>query len=121
MSKDFNSFLKGLAIGAVAGAAAGLLLAPKSGAETREDLKELALKAKEKTQDLYIQARKSVERKVRAVKKLGEKIDEKKYSQFVEEIVDEYKNKELLSSDAAKKLGRQLRSDWKDVKKAITA
>ena len=31
-------FLAGIGVGALIGAAAGLLLAPKSGAETREDL-----------------------------------------------------------------------------------
>ncbi len=121
MSKEVNSFLTGLAVGAIAGATAGLLLAPKSGAETREDLRKLAEEAKKKTQDTYTQARESLERKVKAVKKLGRKIDETKYSQLVEEIVDEYKSKELLSSESAKNLGKQLKNDWTNVKKAIAA
>ncbi len=121
MSKEFNSFLSGLLVGTLAGATAGLLLAPKSGVETREDIKKLAGDVKEKTQDVYSQARKSLERKVKAVKNLGEKIDEKKYSKFVDEIVSEYKDKELLNSETAKNLGKQLKKDWTTIKKAITA
>ena len=121
MSKDFNSFMTGLAVGALAGTAAGILLAPKSGVETREDIKHFAGDVRDRTQDLYTRARNSVQRKVKSLKDLGEKIDETKYSKLVEEVVDEYKQKDLLSSESAKDLGNQLKKDWTTVKKAIAA
>jgi gas vesicle protein len=121
MSNDTNSFFKGLATGAIVGAVAGILLAPKSGEETREDIKKIAENIKEKATDVYSEARGKVEKKVKSLKALGEKIDEKKYSSLVSEIVDEYKSKDVLSSDAAKKLGTQLKKDWTTVKKAVAA
>ncbi len=121
MSKEFNSFLTGLLVGTVAGATAGLLLAPKSGEETRKDIQKLGVDVKSKTEDVYTQAKKSLDKKVKAIKNLGKKIDETKYSQLVEEIVDEYKKKELLNSETAKNLGKQLKKDWNTVKKAIAA
>lgn len=121
MSKETNSFMKGLAFGAVAGAVAGILLAPKSGEETRKDLQDLAEGFKDRAIDTYSEARKKVEKKAKSLKQLGEKIDEKKYGTLVNEVVDEYKSKDILSSDSAKKLGTQLKRDWTKVKKAITA
>ncbi len=121
MSKDINSFMTGLVVGALAGTAAGILMAPKSGAETREDIKQFAGDVRDRTLDMYTKARKSVERKVKSLKDLGEKIDETKYSKLVEEVVDEYKQKDLLSSEAAKDLGKQLKKDWTTVKKAVAA
>ena len=44
-----GKFLGGFAIGAVIGAVAGILLAPKSGAETREMLGDMASDLAEKT------------------------------------------------------------------------
>ena len=119
MSKEMNSFLKGLGFGVVAGAIAGVLLAPKSGKETREDIQKLATDLKGKAEDLYADAKKKLDKKVKAVKDLGKKIDEKKYTTLVNEIVDEYKSKDLLTSDSAKKLGSQLKREWTTVKKAF--
>ena len=119
MSKETNSFLKGLGLGVVAGAVTGILLAPKSGKETREDIKKVATDIKGKAEDIYSDAKKKLEKKVKAVKDLGNKIDEKKYSSLVNEIVDEYKSKDVLTSDSAKKLGTQLKKDWTTVKKAF--
>ncbi len=121
MSKETDSFIKGLAIGAVAGAVAGILFAPKAGVETRKDIQQLAENVRDKAVDIYSEARKKVEKKAKSLKALGEKIDEKKYSTIVNEIVDEYKSKDILSSDSAKKLGTQLKKDWTAVKKAITS
>ena len=121
MSKETESFIKGLAIGAISGAVAGILFAPKAGAETRKDIQDFAENVKDKAVDTYSEARKKVEKKVKSMKALGEKIDEKKYSAIVNEIVDEYKSKDILSSDSAKKLGTQLKKDWTTVKKAITS
>lgn len=44
-----KKFIIGAAIGAAAGVAAGVLTAPKSGKETREDLKIKAAELKEET------------------------------------------------------------------------
>jgi gas vesicle protein len=44
-----SSTLAGLVIGALAGAGAMLLLAPKSGKETREDIRQRALELREQT------------------------------------------------------------------------
>jgi len=44
--KKKNSFAKGTLIGALAGATAGILFAPKSGKETRKDISDAAVKAK---------------------------------------------------------------------------
>ena len=44
MSKTKQRFSVGLIVGAVAGLVAGLLTAPKSGKETREDIKNTAVK-----------------------------------------------------------------------------
>lgn len=53
-SDDSNAMLyllAGVGIGAIIGAAAGLLLAPKSGPEIREDLAEKFKELKTKTED----------------------------------------------------------------------
>lgn len=121
MSKETNSFLKGLAFGAVVGAVAGVLLAPKSGEETRKDIQKLAVNLKEKATDVYSEARMKVEKKAKSLKALGKKIDEKKYASLVNEIVDEYRKKDVLGSDSAKKLATQLKKDWSVVKKAIVS
>ncbi len=54
---DFYSFLGGLLFGAVAGAAAGMLLAPKSGVETRRDLKEKAEEVYDRGREMYAEQR----------------------------------------------------------------
>ncbi len=68
MSSSTDDFFKGLLFGAVIGATAGILLAPKSGLETRSDIKKLALDMSDKSQDVYFKARKQVERKVKDIK-----------------------------------------------------
>lgn len=51
----------GLVLGAAVGVAAGMLLAPKSGKETRDDIVAKATEAQEKTQELMEQTRDRVE------------------------------------------------------------
>lgn len=114
-----ESFFKGLIAGALGGAIAGLLLAPKSGEETREDIKKLAVDIKDKAVDTYEKARGEVEKKIEQVKKAGEKIDEGKYKRIVAEVVEEFKSDAKVSSSAAKKLGEQLSSDWEMVRKSL--
>lgn len=59
---DSRDFLKGLIIGGLIGAAAGILFAPKSGRETREDISR-------KTQDLLTRAKEEYETAVEKSKK----------------------------------------------------
>lgn len=46
------NFLAGIGLGALVGAAAALLMAPKSGAETREDLKKAVQDLSKSTEEL---------------------------------------------------------------------
>jgi gas vesicle protein len=118
-NNNAESFMKGLLFGTVAGVVAGILLAPKSGAETREDIKKLAEELKDKAEDAYAKARREVERKIAQVKKAGGKIDETKYKALVTEVVDEFKRDAEVTSSAAQKLAEQLKADWSMVKKEL--
>ena len=111
----------GVAVGTLVGAAAGVLLAPKSGKETREDIKKLAKKTKDQSIKLFEKAKKEVEKKLMNVKKAGKKIDGEEYKKIVAEIVDSFKDSGEVTSEAAKKLGEQLKEDWGRVKKQIAA
>lgn len=110
------SFIKGLFMGAIAGAAAGVLLAPKSGEETRKDLKKMAKEYQDKANDMYGATKKMLEKKLDNLKKVGSKIDESKYTDLVNEVVEEVKNDGTVTAEAAKKLGEQLKKDWNMVK-----
>lgn len=57
------------AAGAAVGAAVALLLAPKSGEEMREELKDLAQDATKRAQDYCEQVKKDLEEAAAAVKK----------------------------------------------------
>ncbi len=50
---NFGSFLMGFTVGALAGAIVSLLMAPQSGEETRQVLKEKAIELKEKGAETY--------------------------------------------------------------------
>lgn len=115
------SFLKGALVGAVAGAVAGILFAPKSGTETREDIKKLALEIGDKGKDMYMQARKKVLSMVKELKDAGKKIDKEKYDELVNEALLEIKNDFAVTGDVSKRIGMQLREDWEEVKEALKA
>jgi gas vesicle protein len=119
MQNSTESFFKGLIVGAIGGAVAGILLAPKSGEETREDIKKLAVDLKDKAEDVYSKARKEVDKKIAQIKRAGEKLDEGKYKALVSEVVEEFKQDAEVTSSVAKRLGEQLRADWGMVKKEV--
>lgn len=121
MHKRKGGFLKGILFGALAGATAGVLFAPKSGKETREDL---AVKAKElstQANKFYSNAKAALEVKLKELKKVGETIDKSQYTSLVDEVVKEVKKDGEVTKDAAKKLGTQLKEDWKKVSGALKA
>jgi len=127
--------------GIAAGAIGGLLLAPKSGKETREDLKKLVMKltkevegtvksTKEKVEEVFGEAsdqamekykeiKSMVMNKVAEVKTAGKEIDKEKYVAIVEKVVDEYKSDLNTTKNGAIKLISQLKKDWEKIKKAL--
>jgi len=81
MSDRIGDFLKGLVIGGLAGAVIGILYAPKSGKETREEIgkkaEELLVKAKEEYEQALEKSRKTYETAVSRLKKIEEAAREK--------------------------------------------
>ena len=113
------SFLKGIFIGAIAGAVAGILLAPKSGAETREDIKKLAVDLGDKANELYTKAVSVLKDRLDSLKEAGKQINQERYLELVTEVVDEIKKDGLVTADAAKKISAQLKTDWAEVKEEL--
>jgi len=83
-------FLKGLLIGGLIGAAAGILFAPKSGKETREDIsrktQELLVKAKDEYEIALEKSKKAYEAAVEKMKDVQAAV--KKKAQEAEEKVE---------------------------------
>jgi len=112
-------FFKGAVVGAIAGAVTGLLFAPKSGKETREEIKKLALELGDKGRDAYMEARKKVLLMVKDLKDAEKKIDKTKYYELVNEALLEVKKDFEVTGDVTKKIGLQLKEDWEEVKGAL--
>lgn len=113
------SFLRGLFIGAIAGVAAGILLAPKSGKETREDLKKLSKEFEDKATELYDEAIVILQNKLTTIKGIGNKINEEKYMTLVSDVVKEIQKDGGITAKAAQEIGKQLQRDWTIVKKEL--
>jgi len=114
-----DDFFKGLIFGAVIGATAGILLAPKSGTETREDIKKFSSDVQDKAEELYMTSRKEVEKRIKALKVAGKKLDLDTYKQLVSKVIDELKNDSDVAASTAKKIGEQLTDDWNELKSAV--
>ncbi len=111
-----ESFFKGLVLGVLAGAAAGLLLAPKKGEEMQKDLKKMLRELSEQATDVYEDAMKMVKQRLEDLKEAGSKIDQKKYMNIVDEVLAELKDDGEVASASFTKLSAQLKRDWKKVK-----
>lgn len=128
-------------IGALAGAVGGLLLAPKSGKETRQDISKLAMeiskkmkmeadetkarvkdvfgKASDETTRKYKEIRTAVVGKIAAVKNAGTEIDKDKYAKVVDEVVNDFKKDLDATKGGALKIATYLKKDWDKMKKAL--
>jgi len=67
MAGNGKKFLAGAALGVIAGAIAGLLFAPKSGAETRKIIKEKAKEIGKEGQKLAVSGKEAVEKGIEKV------------------------------------------------------
>jgi gas vesicle protein len=72
VADNTKGFLLGILIGGIAGAATGILCAPKSGVETREQMKKKALDAKEKATETARNVKESAEKATAKSKELVE-------------------------------------------------
>lgn len=129
-------------LGAMAGALGGLLLAPKSGKETREDIAKLALQISKKVQTeadetkarvkdvfgkatdeatrQYKEVRAAIVSKVATIKTAGTEIDKEKYGKVVDEVVTDFKKDIDSTKGSAVKLGTYFKKDWEKMKKALS-
>jgi gas vesicle protein len=87
MERNTTDSLLAFLLGAVAGAIAGVLMAPRSGAETREQLADWLKEKREKTRELIEKGKEEISHKSEAV---GAAIDAAKRT---------YREKALQESD----------------------
>ena len=129
MAQKKSHFGIGMAVGAVAGAVAGLFLAPKAGKELREDAmkmykklhtedpKVLAKKVfgdiSEESQRLVKKAYEDLSVELAGLKKRYSTIDTAKYKEAVGKVVTTIKKEGTMPEDAMKKLKTFLEDDAK--------
>ncbi len=114
-----GDFFKGLVFGTMVGVTVGVLLAPKSGEETREDIKRYALETVDTAEKIYRKSKRKLERKIRDIKETGKNIDLEGYKKLIVKIVEEIKDDGEVTADIAKKIGEKLNEDWNELKSAI--
>lgn len=101
---DKKTLIEGIAIGAVAGAIAGLLLAPKSGQETRDEIAADLTEIKDK-----------VVAKLEAL----EECTEAKYQEIVTAVIAEYSTAKKITADQAKELEARLQGGYETIRKTV--
>jgi gas vesicle protein len=99
-----KTLIEGIAVGAVAGAIAGILLAPKSGKETRDDVKAELVEVKDKL----------VER-LEAL----EEFTQEKYDEVVRTLVAEVAAAKKLPAQTVKELEASLRDCYEALRQTI--
>jgi gas vesicle protein len=90
--KNFGAFVMGFVIGSLSGAIASLLLAPQTGEETRQIIKDRAIELKDKSQETFEETKKKAEEAYKEVLSKGMQIGEEAL-ETVEEEVKETKRK----------------------------
>lgn len=141
MAKNTGRFFLAGLLGAAAGVIGGLLLAPKSGKETREDISKMALDITKKlkteadetrvrvqevfgdvsdeTKHRYREIRAAVVSRVATIKTAGEEIDKEKYGRVVDEVIADFKKDFEGSANGATKLADYFKKDWGKMKQAM--
>lgn len=121
-NKGSNSLLIGF-LGLVAGTIGGILLAPMSGKETREELvkkiRDIFGIYSTEYKDKFEKVRDALEKRLIALKKTGAQIDSEKYMTVVDEVVTDFKSDINTTKDGFEKLSKYLKKDWETVKKAL--
>ena len=95
-----SKFVEGALIGAVIGAAAGMLLAPKSGKKLQKDLERLSA-------DFF----KALAPRLKKIKKVGEK----EYRALVQSAVNRFAVAKKLTKKETDELLRRAQGYWKNI------
>jgi gas vesicle protein len=95
----FKGIMAGLAIGGVI----GVLFAPKSGRQTRQDLKRA-----------YKATSKDIAKRINDL----EDISQSKYDQIVDAVVNEYQKLDSITQEQIEALKATLQDKWSEVAKA---
>lgn len=141
MKNQGGKFILAGVIGAIAGAISGLLLAPKSGKETRADIVKLAKKIQEdikvgttetknKVKEVFGNVtneavtkfeniKKAVVDKIAAAKTAGKEINKESYTMIVDDVIAEFKDDFAMTKDGVKKMAQMLKKDWEKIKKSL--
>jgi len=101
---DNKTFIEGIAVGAVAGAIAGLLLAPKSGQEMRDEIKA----------DLT-----AVKDSIVARLETLEDFTQEKYEEVVKAVIAEFSAAKKITADQAQELEARLRGGYEAIRQTI--
>ncbi len=96
MADRGDSFFKGFILGGIVGAVLGVLLAPKSGREMREDLGEEAEKVYAQTKSDFEHARKAA---MKSFEEGRDKIIEKLKHEEKEVVKDEVEEEEVVEKE----------------------
>jgi len=101
---DKTAFVEGIAVGAVGGALAAILLAPKSGQETRDEIKDHLDEIRDKI-----------------AQQLGktEKLTKAKYHKVVGAVIAEYEAAKKISAEEAKEIEARLHDAYEAVKATV--
>ena len=99
-----KTLIEGIAVGAVAGALAGLLLAPKSGQESRDEIKGELMEIKDKI--------------VEQLKTLGD-FTQEQYEEVVTAVIAEYSAAKKLTLGQANELEASLWDGYEAIRQTI--
>lgn len=98
-----TTLVEGIAIGAVAGVIGTLLLAPRSGKETREDIKAHLEEIKQAL--------------IKRLEAAGE-FTKAKYEEIVSALVGEYETAKKITADEAREIEARLREGYESIREA---
>lgn len=104
MQKATKSFMAGMLVGVITGAAAGILLAPKSGKETREDIARYTKEMKDKIAS--------------ELAKMGV-ITKDSYNAVVDSVVGLYESAKKIGRDDAAEIRAQLDENFDKVEDVV--
>jgi gas vesicle protein len=105
MDKTTKGVIIGASVGVLAGAIAGILFAPQSGKETREDIKKYLHEMKEKI--------------AFELAKVG-KITKEKYDEVVAKVVKIYEMEKKITAEDAADIKNKLENNYGEVVKIAT-